>query len=344
MEGLLDTSRAPLRHPQQRPAQVREQVLALRQQYVRWGPRKLRAYLEQHQPEIIWPAASTMGEWLKEEGLAQPRRKRRRTPPLEHPLAHATAPNQVWCADFKGWFRTGDDARIDPLTLTDAASRYLLRCVVVRKTDGVRVQAVLEAAFREFGLPEAIRTDNGSPFASRAPAGLSRLSLWWIRLGIRPERIAPGQPQQNGRHERFHLTLAQETAMPPARTRRAQQRVFQQFAEVYNRTRPHQALGYRTPDSCYTASARRYPARVPEPEFPKGCVMRRISQQGSLRWRGERTFISAVLGHEPVGMLRVSEKYWEMFYGPVSFGWFDGVGCRFHPSHQRPRDLQSDES
>src|SRR5262249_34523802 len=157
----------------------------------------------------------------------------------------------------------GDGARIDPLTLTDAASRYLLRCVAVPKSDGVRVKAVLEAAFREFGLPEAIRTDNGSPFASRAPAGLSRLSLWWIRLGMRPERIAPGQPQQNGRHERFHLTLAQETAMPPAPTRRAQQQAFQQFTEIYNRRRPHQALGYRTPDSCYAASARRYPARLP---------------------------------------------------------------------------------
>src|SRR5262249_34988218 len=160
-----------------------------------------------------------------------------------------------------------------------------------------RVRAVLEAAFREYGLPLAIRTDNGAPFASTAPAGLSRLALWWIRLGIRPERIEPGEPQQNGRHERFHLTLKQETAAPPQATALPEHRAFQRFGAIYSRQRPHEALGYRTPEACYVAPARRYPARLPEPAFPSGCVLRRISQQGSLRWRGERTFISEVFGH-----------------------------------------------
>jgi hypothetical protein len=262
---------------------------------------------------------------------------------MTEPLEHAQHPNQVWCADFKGWFRTQDGERIDPLTLTDAVSRYLLRCVAVRKTDMGAVRGVMEAAFREFGLPEAIRTDNGAPFASAAPAGLSRLALWWIRLGIRPERIEPGKPQQNGRHERFHLTLKQETAAPPQATRLAQQRRFGTFRNIYNDQRPHEALNYKTPASCYVASARRLPARLPEPAFPAGCVLRKISQQGSLKWRGERTFISEVLARQPVGLLRADETYWEMYYGPVLVGWFDGRRHRFHPLHRCPRDLHWEE-
>jgi len=341
--ALADQSRAPLHHPQQCEARLREQVFALRREHASWGPRKLLAYLERRQPSAAWPATSTIGEWLREEGLAQPRRKRRRTPPMDAPLAHANEPNQVWCADFKGWFRTGDGERIDPFTLTDAASRYLLRCIAVPKTDGPRVKAVLEAAFREFGLPLAIRTDNGPPFASPAPAGLSRLALWWIRLGIRIERIAPGEPQQNGRHERFHLTLKQDTAMPPAPDRSGQLAAFRRFIRIYNGERPHEALAYRTPEQCYTASTRRFPARLPEPEFPSGCVLRRVSQQGSFRWRGERTFLSEVLGHEPVGLLQTSDRYWRMYYGPVLLGWFDDDSRHVYPAHRPPADLQSDQ-
>ena len=342
-QALADRSRAPLVHPHSHDAATRERVLELRREHARWGPRKLKAYLETEQAAEVWPAASTIGDWLKQEGLAQPRRKRRRTPLMIGPLAHAQEPNQVWCADFKGWFRTQDQERIDPLTLTDAASRYLLRCVAVSKTDGRAVRGVMEAAFREFGLPEAIRTDNGAPFASPAPAGLSRLALWWIRLGIRPERIEPGKPQQNGRHERFHLTLKQETAAPPQASRAAQQRSFLAFQKIYNEQRPHEALHYATPDSRYVASLRCMPARLPEPAFPAGCVTRKISQQGSLKWRGERTFISEVLGREPVGLLRADDRYWELYYGPVLVGWFDGRSHRFHPLHRRPRDLHWEE-
>jgi len=342
-EGLADQRRAPHRHPNQCEESIRERVLELRREHSRWGPRKLKAYLEGHSPEEAWPTGSTIGGWLREEGLTHRRRRRRHTPPMSQPLSHATAPNQLWCADFKGWFRTGDGQRIDPLTLTDAATRYLLRCTAVEKADGPQVRAVLEAAFREYGMPEAIRTDNGPPFASPAPAGLSRLSLWWIRLGIRHERIAPGQPQQNGRHERFHLTLSQETASPPAATRLGQQRAFGRFQNIYNQQRPHEALHYATPQSVYIGSARIFPARVPEPQFPPGVVLRRISQQGSLKWRGERTFLSEVLARQNVGLLRADDRYWEVYYGPVRLGWFDGRTPRFHPSHRRPKDLQSDE-
>src|SRR5216684_1816823 len=186
------------------------------------------------------------------------------TPEGLEPLAHAEEANRVWCADFKGWFRTADRQRIDPLTISDARSRYLLRCQAVEKTDTARVQAIFEAAFREYGMPEALRTDNGPPFASRAVAGLSRLAVWWIKLGIVPERIAAGHPEQNGRHERMHRTLKQETAQPPAANRREQQRTLDRFRQQYNEVRPHEALEMQTPAAIYQPSARTFPERVPE--------------------------------------------------------------------------------
>src|SRR5712692_3352820 len=185
--GLVEHSRATHRHHNQTPEELEQRVLGLRQAHMRWGSRKLKRILERDEPGRRWPAASTIGALLQREGLVVSRRKRLRTAPYSEPLAHATAPNRVWCADFKGWFRTADGARIDPLTLTDAHSRYLLRCQAVDKTDTARAQAIFEAAFREYGLPEAIRSDNGAPFASRAIAGLSRLSVGWMKLGIVPE-------------------------------------------------------------------------------------------------------------------------------------------------------------
>lgn len=202
LEGLLERNRAAQRHPNQTSAAVEQAVLELRQAHMRWGPRKLKRVLERDQPSRGWPAASTIGALLKREGLVVARKKRRHTAPYTEPLAHAEGCNRVGCADFKGWFRSGNGERIDPLTISDAYSRYLLRCQAVEKTNTERVRAIFEAAFREHGLPEAIRTDNGAPFASCALAGLSRLAVWWIKLGIRAERIAAGHPEQNGRHER----------------------------------------------------------------------------------------------------------------------------------------------
>ncbi len=179
-------------------------VVELRQAHMRWGPRKLKRMLERNEPGRTWPAASTIGALLKREGLVVARKKRLRIAPYTEPLAHAYEANRVWCADFKGGFRTADGARSAPLTISDAHSRYLLRCQAVEKTNTDRVQAIFEAAFREYGMPQAIRTDNGAPFASRALAGLSRLAVWWIKLGIMPERLAAGHPEQNGRQERMH--------------------------------------------------------------------------------------------------------------------------------------------
>jgi transposase InsO family protein len=227
-----------------------------------WGPRKLKRVLQRNAPQTLWPATSTIGALLAREGLVVRRKKRRRAPPYSEPFASADAANRVWCADFKGWFRTRDGARVDPLTITDAYSRYLLRCQQVAKTNGEQARGIFEAAFREYGLPQAIRTDNGAPFASRAVAGLSRLSVWWMKLGIVPERIAAGHPEQNGRHERMHRTLQQDTASPPEANLHAQQQAFQRFRREFNEERPHEALGMQTPGSIYTRSPRCYPARA----------------------------------------------------------------------------------
>src|SRR5256885_4117558 len=237
LAGLLEHSHAAHRHANQTPEEIERMVLELRQAHMRWGPGKLKCISERDEPGRSWPAVSTIGALLQREGLVVARKKRWRTAPYTQPLAHADESNRVGCADFKGWFHTSNGERIDPLPISDAHSRYLLRCQAVEKTDTARVQAIFEAAFREHGMPQAIRTDNGPPFASRALAGLSRLAVWWIKLGIVPERIAAGHPEQNGRHERMHRTLKQETAQPPAANRRQQQRALERFRQEYNQLR-----------------------------------------------------------------------------------------------------------
>ena len=336
--GLADGSRAPHHSPQAIREETSAVIVAERQAHPNWGARKIVQSLMRKQPEEDWPAASSIGELLKREGLIQGRRTRRRTPPYTDPLQHAQAANQVWSVDFKGWFLYGDGGRCDPFTTTDALSRFLLRCRATEKADGAHVRAVMESTFREYGLPEAIRSDNGSPFASRAPGGLSRLSMWWIQLGIRHERIEPGCPEQNGRHERMHRTLKQETASPPKANRRLQQQAFAAFEREYNEERPHEALGWRTPADVYVASCRRYPARLPELEYPPGVHLRRISQQGSLKWRCERTFLSEVLARQTVGLLETEEDFFEVYYGPLLIGWFDGRSHLFEPDRPAPRN------
>jgi hypothetical protein len=257
------------------------------------------------------------------EGLVVRRKKRRRVPAYTQPFESADMPNRVWCADFKGWFRTGDGARIDPLTITDACSRYLLRCQRVEKTDYERVRAIFESAFRECGMPQAIRTDNGAPFASRAVAGLSRLAVWWMKLGIVPERIAAGHPEQNGRHERMHRTLKQETASPPEANRHAQQRAFDRFRREYNEERPHEALDMETPSAVYTQSSRRYPARVPEPEYGRFFQVRRVRERGDFSWKHEHVFVSETLTGESVGLLPMDDRYYTVYFATFPIARFD---------------------
>src|ERR1700741_2108178 len=216
LDALRDLSRAPRVHPNAIDDVMQNRILDLRARHPYWGARKIRACLMRQDPLLTPPTHSTIGALLKAHGLTVAPRRRHKARPTEQPMAHATASNTVWCADFKGWFRTRDGRRIEPLTLTDAHSRYLLRCQIVTAADTEHSRPVFQAAFREFGLPERMRTDNGAPFASHSESGLTRLSVWWIKLGIRPERIRPGQPQQNGRHERMHRTLKQATTFPPA--------------------------------------------------------------------------------------------------------------------------------
>ncbi len=329
--GLIEHSRAAHRHINQTPEDIEQMVLELRQAHMRWGPRKLKKVLERDEPGRTWPASSTIGSLLKREGLVVARKKRLRTAPYTAPLAHADQANRVWCADFKGWFRTADGERIDPLTISDAHSRYLLRCQAVEKTNTARVQGIFEAAFREYGLPQAIRTDNGPPFASHAISGLSRLALWWIKLGIVPERIEAGHPEQNGRHERMHRTLKQETAQPPAANRREQQRKMDRFREEYNQVRPHEALEMQTPAAVYQSSARKFPARLPEPEYPETMLVRSVRPHGHFRWKKYDVFLSEVFWGEQVGLLPEDDRWFTIYFAEVPVARFDSRKLRVTP-------------
>ena len=329
--GLVEHGRAAHRHGNQTPEEMERMVLELRQAHMRWGPRKLKRILQRDEPGRTWPAASTIGALLKREGLVVARKKRWRTAPYTEPLAHAEEANRVWCADFKGYFRTGDGARIDPLTISDAHSRYLLRCQAVEKTNTTRVQAIFEAAFREYGMPQAIRTDNGAPFASRALAGLSRLAVWWIKLGIVPERIEAGHPEQNGRHERMHRTLKQEAVQPPAANRRQQQQEFDRFRQEYNEVRPHEALEMHTPAAVYQPSPRKFPARVPEPEYRQDMLVRSVGHHGHFRWKEQQVFLSEVFWGERIGLLPEDQRWFTIYFAHLALARFDSQKLQVIP-------------
>lgn len=335
--GLNDQSRAPMHPARGTPLHIQDAILELRHKHSNWGPRKLVAKLQQTQPRVPWPAASTIGELLRREGLTHTRPPRRRTPAWTEPLAHAQEPNDVWCTDFKGWFLCRNGQRCDPLTLTDAYSRYLLRCRAVPKTDGPHVRRIFAASFREFGLPLAIRNDNGPPFASTGLAGLSRLSVWWIRLGIRPERIDPGCPQQNGRHERFHQTLKLETASPPAISLDAQQRAFALFQREYNEERPHEALGQRTPASIYRPSPRPFPEELPQLVYPFAVTLRSVSAAGHFSWRNHQVYVSVLLEDQDIALRPLDDGLYEILFGPLLLGWFEEDSATFTPNRTPPR-------
>jgi transposase InsO family protein len=329
VKGLVELSRAAERHPNQTTAELERSVLELRQAHMTWGPRKLKRVLERDQAGRPWPAASTMGEIVKRAGLVVPRKRRRRTEPYTQPLAHASESNLVWCADFKGWFRSGDGSRVDPLTITDAWSRYLLRCQAVEKTDTERVRAVFEAAFRQYGMPEAIRTDNGAPFASSAVGGLSRLAVWWTRLGIGHERIQAGHPEQNGRHERMHRTLKQD--VPTAQDWRSQQRELDRFLHDFNQVRPHEALDMQTPSSVYEPSPRPFPNKIPELEYPNGMEVRTVKSHGHFRWKKTDIFLTEVLWGEPIGLMPLGDGLFNIYFADRPLVGFDSKRDKLIP-------------
>jgi transposase InsO family protein len=330
-EGLKDRSRAPQVTPWAISQAQAEAIVAVRREHPSWGPKKLRAKLGQRAPQQRWPARSTIGELLRREGLSQARKRRRRALPSNPGgLRAAVAPNEVWCIDFKGWFRTGDGARCDPLTVTDAFSRYLLCSQVVSAPDTESCRSELERVFREYGLPWVLRSDNGAPFASLGVGGLSRLSVWWVKLGILPERIEPGKPQQNGRHERMHGTLKPETAHPPAANLKAQQRRFDHFRAEFNHERPHEALGQTPPAQHYTRSPRSYPQRLEDPAYPTGYQLRRVRSNGEIKWRNELVLIGKALTNEIIGLRENDDGNAEVYFGPVALGVIDEVSLKLH--------------
>lgn len=320
LEGLLDRSSAPRTTPHATPQEVVIAALELRKEHSTWGPKKLREVLLRSQRYDTVPAASTLGELLRKHGLIRPRR-RRVVPPMEPTtLAPVAMPNDTWAADFKGHFALGDKTRCHPLTITDEATRYLLKCEGLTRPDGVGVRQHFERAFREYGLPRRIRTDNGPPFATAGAGGLSELSVWWLKLGVTPERIDPGHPEQNGRHERMHRTLKADATKPPAGSLAAQQLAFDRFRRTYNDERPHEGLEMKTPASRYTPSRRTLPDKLSSPEYPDTMKVRKLDCHGALRFAGQKskTVVTKVLANEPVGLEQVAEERWRMFYGPVA--------------------------
>lgn len=327
-EGLKERSHAAQVVPWAISEAQAEAIIAVRRAHPSWGPRKLRAKLKRCAPGQSWPAPSTIGELLRREKLSQPRKRRKSARPSPLPLRTALAPNDLWCTDFKGPFHTGDGVRCDPLTLSDAYSRYLLSVKAVAKAGYADCRSELERVFREYGLPRAIRSDNGPPFASVGVTGLTRLSVWWLKLGIMPERIEPGRPEQNGRHERMHKTLKAECASPPQANRGAQQTRFDQFRDEFNHQRPHEALGQTTPATYYTPSPRSYPSRLEDPQYPAEYQPRRVRHTGEIKWQGEFVFLSEPLANEVVGVVETDDGDAEVYFGPMMLGLIDGVSLK----------------
>ena len=337
VSGLQARSRA--RHTQSHAVgqEVEDRILALRGQHPTWGPKKLRWELVRQDPATRWPATSTIGTLLDRAGLVVHRPRRPRRVPATTLLAHADGPNAVWTADFKGDLVSTDGQPCHPLTIADAHSRYLLRCQALIQTDTARVQPLFQATFREYGLPTAIRTDNGPPFASVGLAGLTPLSVWWLKLGIVVERIAPGKPQQNGRHERLHRTLAEDAARPPAASVAAQQRALDQFRSVYNEGRPHEALGMVTPASVYAPSPRSYPERLPLVHYPDADAVRRVKHSGEFRWHSAAVYLTAALAGEPVGLSWVADGQWHVHFSSLLLGVLDERVRKIFPVCPCPR-------
>ena len=318
--GLEEHSRRPHRAPNQTADEIVAAILEARHRHPAWGGKKLRALLQRRHPRWTLPGRSTVCDILSRHGLIPTRRQRRR---LGHPGKPTTimgAPNAVWCVDYKGQFKTGDGRYCYPLTVTDGFSRYLLGCQGLGSTAVAEAQPVFTRLFKEYGLPLRIRTDNGVPFATTTLARLSKLSAWWVRLGILPEFIEPGRPDQNGRHERMHRTLKAATTRPAAGSLGAQQRRFNAFREAFNHVRPHEALEQQTPAACYHPSPRPMPDRLPPLEYPDRFEVRYVSANGGIRWNHRWVNVSTVCVGEYVGLEEIDDGIWNVYFGPLRLG------------------------
>lgn len=312
--GLQDRSRAALHHPNQTSPEI---ILLLEQTKLRfpsWGPKKLVHWLNQHYPGINFPSAGTSGYWLKRLGLVRPRKRRRRVEPYSQPFINCDEPNDVWSIDYKGQFKMRDGKYCYPLTMSDNNSRYLLLCHGLLSPNYDETRLWIDWVFREYGLPIAIRTDNGTPFSSTCFAGLSRLSIHWIKLGIRPERIDKGHPEQNGRHERMHKTLKEWILSEKGSNIAEQQILFERFRNEYNNERPHEALSQQTPASQYRSSTRKYPARIKRHDYSECDEVRKVKPHGDISYLGKRWFLTELLRREEVGLCEIEDDKMQVYF------------------------------
>ena len=321
--GLHDRSRRPQHSPRATDPAIIDQLCAARRAHPTWSARKLLAVLRRREPEIAWPHRSTGCAWLKARGLVRAQRRPTHGRAPSAPLTKPEHANQVWTTDFKGEFRVGDGRYCYPLTLRDACSRYVLRCDALASKDSRGTRRCFERAFAEFGLPERIRSDNGGPFAAPGLTRLSHLSTWWIRLGIIPERIALGHPEQNGSHEQFHRVLKRETTRPPAPNLIAQQQRFRRFCAEYNDERPHEALHDHPPATAYRPSPRPLPRRLPPIEYPAHLEIRRVSSCGTVSWAARPLYLSTVLGGHDVAFEEIDDGIWHVIFAMIILARFD---------------------
>lgn len=321
-QGLHDRSRAPKHHPQAIGEEMAEMLVEVRQRHPDWGPITIVSALKRKGVQDL-PAPSTVGDLLKRRGLVKLRLRKFRRPAGAPPVADFTAPNRCWCIDFKGQFQMHNRQWCYPLTVTDGHSRFLLCCDGKRGTDIAGAKKSMERCFAEFGLPDAILSDNGVPFSSVGAGGLSQLSVWWVKLGIRPMRITRGKPQQNGRHERMHGTLQRKVGDAPAASMPQQQRALDAFRLEYNTERPHRALDGKTPADLYVPSEKPFPTKLESPAYPGHHELRSVRTDGSIKWRGFTLFLSEALQGELVGLKEVALDKWLIRFGPIDLAVLD---------------------
>ena len=323
IEGLKEQSRAPQRRPNRTPQETLNLVIQEKLKNRKRGPRKIRAQLKRQYPKRRFPAISTIGYWLKKEGLVEPRKKRLHVPPYSEPFSECQAPNDVWSIDYKGQFYMKNGQVCYPLTLCDNYSRFLLGCQAL---DGPRhnpTRRCLESIFRQYGLPKAIRSDNGTPFAGRALGGLSRLMIWWILLGITPERINKGCPQENGRHERLHRTLKNDALNPVARNLKEQQKAFDLYRHEYNHDRPHESLNDLTPGEIYEKSNRPFVEHPHHPAYDPDFLVRYVRLNGEIKGMGRMFFLTELLSGLPVGLKEIEDGLWQLQFSFYILGSID---------------------
>lgn len=320
--GLDDLCRAPKNQPKKIDSEVEQCIIQIRKEYPRCGPKKIRKFMQNDFNHLKTPSEGSIGNILQKHHLSNPRCYRRHVARTA-PLGECLNPNDVWCYDFKGWFLTKDGKKCEPLTITDAYSRYLLSLEHMERKRGEDVWKELEKVFLEYGLPHKIRSDNGPPFACMGVGRLSKLAIKLIKVGVIPEWITPGCPQENGRHERFHLTLSQETAKPPALTLSLQKVKFEQFKDYYNHKRPHEAISQLVPAKVYKASNRVWDGKFKGPQYSEDFELRKVEKGGHITWKGLHFFISENLKGEYVGIKEIAGDIMEIYYGPILLGKID---------------------